>query len=156
MQNESTRENPHADNSSLDLAATAPGQLRVIKRNGTVVPYTDDKITVAITKAFLAVEGNSASASSRTPTSRALQADLQRLALDYDDAHTYHTSGSKRSKGAALSHRQQRDTSSSYRGGSYKAGKASKGGMAACWGYARSEAQPYPTRDARGRFARSA
>ncbi len=65
MQNESTRENPHADNSTLDLAATAPGQLRVIKRNGTVVPYTDDKITVAITKAFLAVEGNNASASSR-------------------------------------------------------------------------------------------
>ncbi|WP_349572428.1 ribonucleoside-diphosphate reductase subunit alpha [Azotobacter salinestris] len=48
-----------------DLAATAPGQLRVIKRNGTVVPYTDDKITVAITKAFLAVEGGSAAASSR-------------------------------------------------------------------------------------------
>ena len=64
MQNESIRENPHAD-STLDLAATAPGQLRVIKRNGTVVPYTDDKITVAITKAFLAVEGNNASASSR-------------------------------------------------------------------------------------------
>ena len=51
-----------------------------------------------------------------------------------DEAHTYHTSGSKRSKGAALSHRQQRDTSSSYRGGSYKAGKASKGGMSASWG----------------------
>lgn len=64
MQNESIRENPHAD-STLDLAATKPGQLRVIKRNGTVVPYTDDKITVAITKAFLAVEGNNASASSR-------------------------------------------------------------------------------------------
>ncbi|WP_349617368.1 ribonucleoside-diphosphate reductase subunit alpha [Azotobacter salinestris] len=48
-----------------DLAATAPGQLRVIKRNGTVVPYTDDKITVAITKAFLAVEGGTAAASSR-------------------------------------------------------------------------------------------
>ena len=28
-----------------------PGQLRVIKRNGQVVPYTDDKISVA-TKAF--------------------------------------------------------------------------------------------------------
>ncbi|MBU0851093.1 MAG: hypothetical protein KKF76_01915, partial [Gammaproteobacteria bacterium] len=55
MQNESIRENPHANDSTLDLAATAPGQLRVIKRNGTVVPYTDDKITVAITKAFLAV-----------------------------------------------------------------------------------------------------
>jgi ribonucleoside-diphosphate reductase alpha chain len=49
----------------LDLSATAPGQLRVIKRNGTVVPYTDDKITVAITKAFLAVEGGTAAASSR-------------------------------------------------------------------------------------------
>src|SRR3546814_444488 len=38
---------------------------RVIKRNGTVVPYTDDKITVAITKACLAVEGGTAAASSR-------------------------------------------------------------------------------------------
>lgn len=37
----------------------------MIKRNGTVVPYTDDKITVAITKAFLAVEGGTAAASSR-------------------------------------------------------------------------------------------
>ena len=47
------------------LAATAPGQLRVIKRNGTVVSYTDDKIAVAITKAFLAAEGGTAAASSR-------------------------------------------------------------------------------------------
>ncbi len=47
------------------IAATAPGQLRVIKRNGTVVPYTDDKIAVAITKAFLAAEGGTAAASSR-------------------------------------------------------------------------------------------
>ncbi|MCK0538272.1 ribonucleoside-diphosphate reductase subunit alpha [Alcanivorax quisquiliarum] len=47
------------------LAATAPGQLRVIKRNGKVVPYTDDKIAIAITKAFLAVEGGTAAASSR-------------------------------------------------------------------------------------------
>ncbi|PAV49480.1 ribonucleoside-diphosphate reductase subunit alpha [Pseudomonas sp. HAR-UPW-AIA-41] len=55
----------HSTESTQDLAATAPGQLRVIKRNGTVVPYTDDKITVAITKAFLAVEGGTAAASSR-------------------------------------------------------------------------------------------
>jgi len=47
------------------IAATAPGQLRVIKRNGTVVPFEDSKITVAITKAFLAVEGGTAAASSR-------------------------------------------------------------------------------------------
>ena len=46
-------------------AATAPGTLRVIKRNGAVVPYTDDKIQIALTKAFLAVEGGTAAASSR-------------------------------------------------------------------------------------------
>ena len=48
-----------------DIANTAPGQLRVIKRNGKVVSYDDDKITVAISKAFLAVEGGTAAASSR-------------------------------------------------------------------------------------------
>ena len=70
MHTDTTRENPQAPapqaaDASQDLSATAPGQLRVIKRNGTVVPYTDDKITVAITKAFLAVEGGTAAASSR-------------------------------------------------------------------------------------------
>ena len=65
MQTDTTRENSQGSDSNLDLSATAPGQLRVIKRNGTVVPYTDDKITVAITKAFLAVEGGNAAASSR-------------------------------------------------------------------------------------------
>ena len=70
MQTDTTRENsptaaPQAGQAAQDLSATAPGQLRVIKRNGTVVPYTDDKITVAITKAFLAVEGGTAAASSR-------------------------------------------------------------------------------------------
>ena len=47
------------------LQATAPGQLRVIKRNGTVTSFEDSKISVAITKAFLAVEGGTAAASSR-------------------------------------------------------------------------------------------
>ena len=56
-----TRETPNPTR----LSATAPGQLRVIKRNGTVVPFEDSKITVAITKAFLAVEGGTAAASSR-------------------------------------------------------------------------------------------
>ncbi len=50
---------------SAGIAATAPGQLRVIKRNGTVVPFEGSKISVAITKAFLAVEGGTAAASSR-------------------------------------------------------------------------------------------
>jgi len=50
---------------SASIAATAPGQIRVIKRNGTVVPFEGSKIAVAITKAFLAVEGGTAAASSR-------------------------------------------------------------------------------------------
>ena len=70
MHTDTSRENPQANapqanDDNQSLSATAPGQLRVIKRNGTVVPYTDDKITVAITKAFLAVEGGTAAASSR-------------------------------------------------------------------------------------------
>lgn len=50
---------------SQNLNATAPGQMRVIKRNGTVVAYTQDKIQIALKKAFLAVEGDNASSSSR-------------------------------------------------------------------------------------------
>jgi len=58
-----------------NLSAMAPGQLRVIKRNGKVVSYTDDKIVVAITKAFLAVEGGNAAASSRIHETVARLAD---------------------------------------------------------------------------------
>ncbi len=54
-----------ANSAPSSVTVTAPGQIRVIKRNGTVVPYTDDKIAVAMTKAFLAVEGGTAAASSR-------------------------------------------------------------------------------------------
>ncbi len=56
---------PTSSPPSPSIVATAPGQLRVIKRNGSVVPYDDDKIQVALTKAFLAVEGGTAAASSR-------------------------------------------------------------------------------------------
>ena len=54
-----------ANNEPATLSATAPGQLRVIKRNGSVVSYSESKISVAITKAYLAVEGGNAAASSR-------------------------------------------------------------------------------------------
>jgi ribonucleoside-diphosphate reductase alpha chain len=47
------------------MQVTAPGQIRVIKRNGTVVSYDQSKISVAITKAFLAVEGGNAADSTR-------------------------------------------------------------------------------------------
>jgi ribonucleoside-diphosphate reductase alpha chain len=61
----STPHNPTEPSSQNNLNATAPGQIRVIKRNGTVVAYTDEKISIAITKAFLAIEGGTAAASSR-------------------------------------------------------------------------------------------
>jgi ribonucleoside-diphosphate reductase alpha chain len=48
-----------------DLNITAPGKLRVIKRNGKVVPFEEDKIKVAVTKAFLANESGNAAASER-------------------------------------------------------------------------------------------
>ncbi|HEY0961032.1 MAG TPA: ribonucleoside-diphosphate reductase subunit alpha [Pseudomonadales bacterium] len=67
----------HADDS---LAATAPGQLRVIKRNGAVVGYDESKIIVAITKAFLAVEGGNAAASTRVHETVARMAqDISKL-----------------------------------------------------------------------------
>jgi ribonucleoside-diphosphate reductase alpha chain len=62
----------HAANSTNSLHikrndnhAAAPGQLTVIRRNGTVTLFDSNKIAIAITKAFLAVEGASASGSPR-------------------------------------------------------------------------------------------
>lgn len=57
------------------LSSTAPGQLRVIKRNGAVVSYDPSKISVAITKAYLKVEGGQAAASSRIHESVARMAE---------------------------------------------------------------------------------
>ncbi|MDF2867656.1 MAG: ribonucleoside-diphosphate reductase subunit alpha [Gammaproteobacteria bacterium] len=51
--------------SDFAIQATEPGHLKVIRRNGKVTPYDDSKIAVAMTKAFLAVEGGNAAASSR-------------------------------------------------------------------------------------------
>ena len=50
---------------SEDLNITAPGKLRVIKRNGKVVSFEEDKIKIAVTKAFLANESGNAAASER-------------------------------------------------------------------------------------------
>ena len=69
-------------NSDKSLASTAPGQLRGIKRNGAVVAYDESKITVAITKAYLAVEGGNAAASSRIHESVAqLSAQISNIFL---------------------------------------------------------------------------
>ena len=61
----STRTNEPNNEQAISTSDTAPGQLRVIKRNGAVVGYDESKISVAITKAYLAVEGGNAAASSR-------------------------------------------------------------------------------------------
>ena len=54
-----------AQNLSEDLSITAPGKLRVIKRNGKVVSFEEEKIKIAVTKAFLANESGNAAASER-------------------------------------------------------------------------------------------
>ena len=50
---------------SAEVAATAPGEFKVIRRNGKVTVFDGDKIKIALTKAFLAVEGGNAAASTR-------------------------------------------------------------------------------------------
>ncbi|MDP1708712.1 MAG: ribonucleoside-diphosphate reductase subunit alpha [Gammaproteobacteria bacterium] len=48
-----------------DVAGTAPGQFRVIRRNGKATSFDPVKIEVALTKAFIAVEGGNSAASAR-------------------------------------------------------------------------------------------
>ncbi len=48
-----------------ELNAHLPGLLKTIKRNGKVVRYDENKIKIAITKAFIAVEGTNAASSNR-------------------------------------------------------------------------------------------
>ncbi len=45
-----------------DQAQLQAGALRVLKRNGRVVEYSDEKLALALSKAFQAVEGNSPAA----------------------------------------------------------------------------------------------
>jgi len=53
---------------SQDAAAATPGQwdsYNIIRRNGAVVPFEPNKIAIALTKAFLAVNGGQGAASAR-------------------------------------------------------------------------------------------
>lgn len=56
---------PESTTTTAEFTAVAPGLIRVIRRNSKVTPYEESKIIVAMTKAFLAVEGTHAAASSR-------------------------------------------------------------------------------------------
>lgn len=56
---------PEETHSDSEILAVAPGEVRVIRRNGKVTAFDANKIAVAITKTFLAIEGGNAAASSR-------------------------------------------------------------------------------------------
>ncbi|MCE8017890.1 ribonucleoside-diphosphate reductase subunit alpha [Halomonas sp. MCCC 1A17488] len=75
-----------------DLSLTAPRTLRVIKRNGDVVAFDASKIAVAMRKAFIAVEGDNVSASSRVrdfveQASQSIAAAFQRRMPDGGTVH---------------------------------------------------------------------
>ncbi|MGV3633837.1 MAG: ribonucleoside-diphosphate reductase subunit alpha [Pseudorhodoplanes sp.] len=77
--------------SASGAVATEPGY-QVIRRNGAVTPFDSSKIAVALTKAFLAVEGSSAAASRRvhdavTDLTGQIVANLMRRA---DSGRTFH------------------------------------------------------------------
>jgi len=48
-----------------DISITAPGHLKIIRRDGTLTSFDVSKINAAMTKAFLAVEGETAAGSTR-------------------------------------------------------------------------------------------
>ena len=56
-----------------------PGALRVIRRNGKVVPYDASKIAVALTKAFLATTGQNG------PSSESIHAKVTLLVQEIDE-----------------------------------------------------------------------
>ena len=105
MTTEATPEQPAIDKPSIaagvprpnapteaSLQATAPGKYRVIRRNRQLTPFDESKIQVAITKAFLAVEGGTAAASSRI---HEIVADLTRqtvhaLTRSHPENGTFH------------------------------------------------------------------
>ncbi|HEY5703012.1 MAG TPA: ribonucleoside-diphosphate reductase subunit alpha, partial [Gammaproteobacteria bacterium] len=66
---------------TLELQANQPGEYRVIRRNGKVTRFDSSKISVAMTKAFLEVEGRAAAASRRVHEKIAELADQVEYAL---------------------------------------------------------------------------
>ncbi len=56
---------PPAQSLAVELEVHRPGSYRVIRRNGKVTPFQGEKITLALTKAFLGVEGAAAASSER-------------------------------------------------------------------------------------------
>lgn len=81
----------------IDTAPTTPvttlsGQYSVIRRNGKLTPFDPSKIQVAMTKAFLAVEGNNAATSQRIHETVASLSEqiTHNLTRRLDDGDTVH------------------------------------------------------------------
>src|SRR5882672_11325112 len=72
---------------TAELTAAAPGAIKVIRRNGKLTTFDPSKISIALTKAFLAVEGGQAAASSRVRTT------VETLTEQVVQALTRHLSG---------------------------------------------------------------
>src|SRR5882757_1443674 len=75
------------ETSNAELTAAAPGAIKVIRRNGKLTTFDPSKISIALTKAFLAVEGGQAAASSRVRTT------VETLTEQVVQALTRHLSG---------------------------------------------------------------
>jgi len=75
-----------------DTATAATPAYQVIRRNGAVTPFDASKITVAVTKAFLAVEGGRAAASRRVHevVEELTQQVVTALARRGDAGRTFH------------------------------------------------------------------
>ena len=82
--------NPHPVSAATHFAASASFQ--VIRRNGTVVAFDADKIALALTKAFLAVEGSHSAVSSRVRevVARLTQTVVHALTRRSPDGGTLH------------------------------------------------------------------
>src|SRR6266700_1918945 len=79
-----TPQNPTAGETSSPLAANADprlAQYKVIRRNGAVVGFEPSKIAIAVTKAFLAVNGGQSAASARVRELTAQLTDVVVTAL---------------------------------------------------------------------------
>jgi ribonucleoside-diphosphate reductase alpha chain len=80
------------EDSSPGAASERYADYKVIRRNGAVVGFEPDKIAVAMTKAFLAVSGNSAAASAgvRDKVQALTQAVVQSLMRRHPAGGTFH------------------------------------------------------------------
>jgi ribonucleoside-diphosphate reductase alpha chain len=87
-----TSANPASINELKDAAEARYSDYKIIRRNGSVAPFTPDKIAIAMTKAFLAVNGGqeAASARMREQVSRFTETVIGALARHKPSGGTFH------------------------------------------------------------------